>query len=89
MRRRAEESCLRRLPGHPEKAILIEIQAVAARAPLTRDHALDGAVLCRAEHVEGLLELFKVEAMRDERLHVHQLLGQQVDGDRVAVEKRK
>ena len=44
-------------------------------------HALDGAVLTRTEHVEGLLELFKLKVMRYERLHVHQLLGQQVDGD--------
>ena len=34
-------------------------------------HALDGAVLTRTEHVEGLLELFKLKVMRDERLHVH------------------
>lgn len=48
---------------------------------LTGDHALDGAVLPRMEHVEGLLELFKLKAMSDERHHVHQLLGQQVNGD--------
>lgn len=57
------------------EVLVFPFPAVVVAVSLARDHALDGAVLCSAEHVKGLLELFKVKAVCDERLHVHQLLG--------------
>lgn len=57
------------------------------RLRLARDHALDCPVLPGVEHVKGFLELLKLEAVRDERLHIYALFGQQVDGNGKAVEQ--
>lgn len=66
-----------KLHGEPAlgEVLVFPFPAMVVAVSLARDHALDGAVLCNAEHVKGLLELFKVKAVCDERLHVHQLLG--------------
>lgn len=69
------------------------VQLVTAPYPIkcliTGNHALDCPVLPCAEHLKGLFILFKLEAMSDERFHVHQLLGQQVDGNWIAVSRSK